>query len=353
MQRPNKKEQYPLRIRSTIKRVVAYYPTGIMLKKDEWDGDEVIKRPNKAILNTAIRNKINELEQTFLEQSITGRQGKKIEKQKDPTFGEYAKKMIDNEDGVLSPGRMKEKRVYLKKFNQFRPGIKLRDINHSVMLEFERWCKTIKHNSDNTIWSNTGFVKNVLNMSATEGIFSVSPGKGFKGVKYIDPLRETLSLSEIALLEKFADDGSQNPKLRSVAAWFILGCYCGIRYGDMKQFQGIRDGKILLQTEKTNSIVSIFATEQIKKAYARIHDHVISNQHCNEYLKIIADSVNINKRLTMHVARHTFAVTFIDNEGRIEILSKIMGHSNIKTTAIYAKISDLTANKEMKKVFGE
>ena len=68
---------------------------------------------------------------------------------------------------------------------------------------------------------------------------------------------------------------------------------------------------------------------------------VISNQKVNAYLKEIADICGIHKNLTFHVARHTMATTVcLANGVPIESLSKVLGHTNIKTTQLYAKITD-------------
>lgn len=76
---------------------------------------------------------------------------------------------------------------------------------------------------------------------------------------------------------------------------------------------------------------------------------VLSNQKMNAYLKEIADLCGINKELTCHMARHTFATTVTLNKGvSIEAVSKMLGHSNIGTTQIYAKMLDGRVEREMK-----
>jgi site-specific recombinase XerD len=75
---------------------------------------------------------------------------------------------------------------------------------------------------------------------------------------------------------------------------------------------------------------------------------VFSNQKINEYLKTIADNCNINKKLTFHCARHTFATTItLSNNVPIESVSKMLGHKSIKTTQHYAKILDSKVSNDM------
>lgn len=74
---------------------------------------------------------------------------------------------------------------------------------------------------------------------------------------------------------------------------------------------------------------------------------VISNQRNNAYLKEIADLAKINRHLTSHIARHTFATVSLNNHVPIETISKMLGHADIKTTQIYAKMLESTVYEDM------
>lgn len=75
---------------------------------------------------------------------------------------------------------------------------------------------------------------------------------------------------------------------------------------------------------------------------------VPSNQRMNSYLKEIADVCGINKPLSTHIARHTFATVALANKVSIESISKMLGHTDINTTKIYARIMDKTILNDMK-----
>lgn len=80
---------------------------------------------------------------------------------------------------------------------------------------------------------------------------------------------------------------------------------------------------------------------------------VISNQKYNSYLKVLGAFCNVNKRLTSYVARHTFATTIaLANGVRIEVISKMLGHTNIRTTQLYAKICQSEVDKEFDRLNG-
>jgi len=75
---------------------------------------------------------------------------------------------------------------------------------------------------------------------------------------------------------------------------------------------------------------------------------ILSNQKMNQYLKEIADACQIDKYLTFHIARHTFATTItLSNGVPIETVSKMLGHRNLKTTQHYAKILDRKVSQDM------
>ena len=74
---------------------------------------------------------------------------------------------------------------------------------------------------------------------------------------------------------------------------------------------------------------------------------IISNQRMNVYLKEVADRAKINRHLTSHIGRHTFVTLSLSNHVPIEIISKMLGHSDIKTTQIYAKMQDRTIYEDM------
>ena len=370
-QRPDKDGKFALRIRSTIKGVVSYHPTGIVLltnqlvttkikikvrsKEVEKIGKvEIDNHPNKDFLNRILRDKINTLEKQFLEAEILGVSGIKLKKGATIKFQDYATTFIEKEERDKSFGTKESTKTVVNKFNAFKPNILLRNITPEILSGFEYYCKTKKKaNQNNTIWTATKVMKKILRAAKRDGLIDKLPIEGFVGVKYMDPMREVLNMDEILKLEKFVADPENTKEDINVVSWFLFSCYTGLRFQDMGRFKGFKDGSVLIQTIKTKQIVSFATTPTIIKAYERIADIILTNKKTNDILKDALVMSGIEKYITFHNARHTFAVTYLRKGGRLEYLQKLMGHRDIKTTSIYAKISNMDANAELQRIWGD
>ena len=147
---------------------------------------------------------------------------------------------------------------------------------------------------------------------------------------------------------------------------FVFSCYTGLAYIDAVNLpsSSVRtgiDGQLWIYTtrEKTNTPLQIpvlpKALELIEKykdsprsLYSGTIFPLISNQKLNSYLKELADLCGIEKHLTFHLARHTFATTVTLRNGvPIETVSKLLGHKSISTTQIYAKVVENKVGEDM------
>jgi len=175
--------------------------------------------------------------------------------------------------------------------------------------------------------------------------------------------RDFLSEEELqAILNKdFKTD-----RLSLVRDIFIFSCFTGLAYIDVKNLTkshisiGIDGEKWIYthrqKTESASKIPIIPITQMIIDKYENHPQSnnqdvllpILSNQKMNAYLKEIAAICEIEKELTFHIARHTFATTVtLTNGVPIESVSKMLGHKNIKTTQHYAKILDKKVSEDM------
>ena len=176
-------------------------------------------------------------------------------------------------------------------------------------------------------------------------------------------LKEFLTENEIQILigKEFTIK-----RLELVRDIFAFCCLTGLSFVDIKNLTpdnlhtGI-DGNlwIHIRRQKTNTASHIPLTPLALKIIDKYKRHplviikdrvlpVLCNQNMNAYLKEIADLCGITKNLTMHTARHTFATYALTKGVPIETVAKILGHKDLKTTQIYAKIIDTKVANDMK-----
>lgn len=156
------------------------------------------------------------------------------------------------------------------------------------------------------------------------------------------------------------------PRLAHVREIFVFCCYTGLSYADVKKLSDDDIGRgfggklwIFTNREKTETASNIPLLPKALEILSRYSDYppcvskgkllpVLSNQKMNSYLKEIADLCGITKKLTFHMARHTFATTVtLSNDVPIETVSKMLGHTDIKTTQHYAKLLDTRIGRDM------
>lgn len=175
--------------------------------------------------------------------------------------------------------------------------------------------------------------------------------------------REFLSANELSNLETYKFPIERLERVRDL---FVFSCYTGISYADIIALTesnimiGI-DGLnwIITKRQKTNTPVKVPILDTAQDLINKYSNHpmacitetlfpVISNAKLNLYLKEIADACGIKKNLTFHMARHTFATTItLTNGVPIETVSKLLGHTRIATTQIYAKVIERKVSEDM------
>ena len=242
----------------------------------------------------------------------------------------------------------------------------LPELRLAFVTEFEHFLLTVEKVQNNTAHKYIKNLKKIVNMAVGLDWIPSNPFNNFR-CSYHSPEREILTQSDLDILisKQFATD-----RMREVRDVFIFCCYTGFAYADLYKFErnavmiGL-DGNYWLSTnrQKTGTKEKVPLLPIALDIIDRYKDHdycvqfnkllpVNSNQRYNNYLKELADVCGINKHLTSHIARHTFATTItLANGVPIETVSAMLGHTNIRTTQIYAKVveSKMSADMELLK----
>ena len=201
--------------------------------------------------------------------------------------------------------------------------------------------------------------RKIVKVALSEDILHKEPFTNYK-VKHIKKEITYLTEEELAKLEEYQFKAE---KLQMVKDMFVFCCYTGLAYSEMVNLEKSHiikgfDGNewINMIRGKTQHLLTIPLLTRSKRIIDK-YDYVdekrvlpkLSNQKFNVYLKEIADIVGINKRLTHHLARRTFATTvLLFNDVPMEIVSQLLGHSKITITQQhYAKVVQKKVSEQM------
>jgi site-specific recombinase XerD len=240
--------------------------------------------------------------------------------------------------------------------------IDIKKVDHAFLMEYEFYLRSERKCANN---SAVKYIKNfgkIIRICIANRWLTYDPFLNYKNkIKTVD--RVYLTTGE---LQEMTNKDMVTDRLTQVRDIFLFCCFTGLAYADVKKLRrwdlvtGI-DGEqwISIKRQKTDTpsrIPLLPAASTLMRRYAN-HPNcensgrvlpVLSNQKMNSYLKEIADVCGINKPITFHIARHTFATTVtLLNGVPIESVSKMLGHTNIKTTQHYAKILDIKVGADM------
>ena len=269
---------------------------------------------------------------------------------------EYAPATLKNFKTCLA--HLKE---FLWKFHK-KSDIDIQKLEPSFLNDFDFFLRTKPNINNNSAVKHTKNLSKILKLCYQNNWIEKDLVIFYKG-KFQEVNVNFLTEKEIKTIKNKDFIGSGLNIVRDI---FIFSCYTGLAYIDIfnltKEQITIdvdRNFWIMTNRQKTgiNSNIPLLPiAEEIIKKY---ENHplvsnsgkllpVYSNQKVNEYLKTIADNCNINKKLTFHCARHTFATTVtLSNNVSMESVSKMLGHKSIKTTQHYAKILDKKVSEDM------
>ena len=378
----NANNQCPLTCRITNELERKEFSTGIFMNPDYWNASKQKAHPlNKG--NTQINTQLSlikqEINQAFLFLQVQEKEfsvddiysqfkgeNVKLDKSIKKMFHLHIskqEKLIGISTTKVSVAKFYQTQVHVlsfikKKYN--RSDYLLKDMTMAFITEFEFYLKTEKKFMQNTIYKTLQRFRQIVKLSVALDYLTKDPFLLYKGKK---PKKEIIFLSkdELRNLEQhqFASE-----RLQQVADMFIFCCYTGLAYTEMATLKesniqtGFDDNKWLYirrqKTKKSYEVPLLSKASDILDKYKTEEQllPVVSNQRFNSYLKEIAEIVGIDKILTHHIARKTFASTILlFNNVPIEIVSELLGHSEIGITQQhYAKIVKEKVSEEMSRL---
>ena len=286
-----------------------------------------------------------------------------------PIFEEHNNKIKELIGIEYAPGTYERYKTSLKHTKDFLnwkysiSDIDITKIDHAFVTDYEFYLRSVRKCANNTAVKYIKNFNKIIKLCLANDWLDKNPFANYKSkVKEV----ERVYLSEVEI-QNIINKDFKTERLSLVRDIFLFSCFTGLAYIDVKNLTkshislGIDGDKWIFthrqKTETASKIPILSVTQMIIDKYA---DHpqsvnedkllpIHSNQKMNAYLKEIAAVCEIEKELTFHIARHTFATTVtLTNGVPIESVSKMLGHKNLRTTQHYAKVLDRKVSDDMK-----
>ena len=279
--------------------------------------------------------------------------------------------MEKEKEAKYSPDTVKRYQISITRLKAFIndeygvSDLELKKLNLTFIRKYDIFLRTKYSTNHNTAMKYLKHLKKVIHFAMELEYIERDPFRQYK-TAYKEVNRGYLTSDELKRIEEKKFRIKRLDQVRDVFVWV---CYTGLSYSDLKNLtigsitKGI-DGKnwIIYEREKTGVRASIpllppaqTIIDKYKDDLECIADNkllpVKSNQKLNSYLGEIAELCEIDKHITMHLGRHTFATTVTLSQGiPIETVQKMLGHKNLATTTIYSKVIDSKIAEDMEKL---
>lgn len=288
-------------------------------------------------------------------------------------FKDHNEKCKDLMNIDFAPGTVERYNTCYKHIEDFiktkfkKDDLYLKEITPMFVSDFEFYLKVVRNCCNNTAIKYIKNFKKIIRIALANGWMKSDP---FSNIKYhLDDVdMDFLDEKELNLLLK---KDFKIERLQQVKDVYMFCCFTGLAFIDVKSLNYSdfeeKDGQIWIKKrrQKTKNWCHIPLLVPAVELLKKYKNHPVcqkrgcvlpvpSNQKMNGYLKEIADLSGINKNLSTHTARHTFATTVtLANQVSIEVVSKMLGHSSINMTKKYARVVDDLINRDMQKIYGK
>lgn len=379
---PKKNGNVPIMGRITIDGIPKTFATKLEINSDNWDlkHGRVLGKSTQALsLNLILDNirvRINKIyDDMHKEDGFATAQKVKLSflgvGVMDDAILKVFKVQNDDFERMVSKGKRsqntynKYKTVYnhlcdFIRERYYREDMAFRELTSDFIREFDFFLRIDKECTHNTVWVYTMPIIALAELAIKKGLIRKSPFEDYE-ISMEETDRSYLLKDDV---EKVMLLKPSKPQYELVKDLFIFSCFTGLSYIDIQKLkwgniQSFFDGhQWIISRRKKSDVASNVRLLEIPKhiieKYRGItgNDYVFeipTNPTCNTHIKKLMSEAEIitEQKVTFHTARHTFATMFLTEGVPLESLSKMMGHKNISTTQIYAKITSQKISKDM------
>lgn len=351
----NKNKEGTVEIEIYFQSKRKWISTGVKILPSYWNPSRkrIEKRSDSVELNDRINNLYVQIEKFIHKLIITETPFSWLlmnqflsNKKEEDSFIKFVSHLIDTRNDI-SEGTRRNHRKFYKALLEFGLIKNFQDLTKLNVINYDDWLHTRKTILQSTVACYHKYLKIYVNEALRRELITKNPYDGIKIEKGKSTKRKFLTQEEI---RKICSVNLKTSSLIKVRDLFIFQIFTGLAYADLKRFDFKnvieRNGRYLLldQRQKTGEdyyIVFLPPAVKILKDY-NYQLPLMSLEQYNMRLKIVGDAAGIDKSLTSHMGRHTYATQCLNSGISIEVLAKMMGHADIRTTQIYAKLVNPT-----------
>ena len=313
--------------------------TGVKVYSDQWnDRKKIINSVEMIQLNQCLDEQLRVI-QNWINELIS----------KKEVF-DFVERRIE-ERGDITESTKASHRTFAASLREFDRIIYFSDLTKANITLYDDWLHS-KGYSQPTIYNYHKRNKRYIHEAMRFDLLKEDPYKGERFSRGKHAIRKYLTAEE---LKKVKDAQIDSETICRVRDLFVFQAYTGIAYADLAKFdfkhelQKRGDKYVILdarvKTDENYFIVLLSPAMEILRKYDFVLPK-ITNQQYNLRLKIVADYAGFDRNLTVHMARHTFATMCLNNGVKMENVSKMLGHTNVRTTQQYAKVLNTEVEKD-------
>lgn len=343
-------------------------PTGISCKPADWDPETAtVKGQSKKardanLVIESCRARVNEIMVRYRLQHKKLSPSLVKSEYSNPAvfldFYEFCKLEIKMKEGVAEASTIRAHQSAVNKLKEFREPLMFSEITPDLINEFYRFLKKTKKNNNNTAAKSIKILHSYLNIAVRKKIIPESPSQGYR-MKRNSIERVYLFPEEFQKLANHYKKRSFPPNLHKALRYFLFSCCTGLRISDVKAIttENIAGDVLVYTPVKTKGLAKMvrvplksFTMDLLKPLppdpRIPLFD-TYADGVTNRYLKNIADLAGIDKKITTHTGRHTFATLYLKETKNLTGLKELLGHTNVAQTMVYAHVIYEDVAREM------
>jgi site-specific recombinase XerD len=335
--------------------------TGYYILPKQWDetSQQVKSHPIKDEINTDLIDRKKKLMGQIVDARV---QNKRITtKDLNTDFFTFADDMIASYRNKRKPGTLSNYEKHLRKLEDF-VGIRLlpiEDITHEFLINFENWIAENRNaRKDNTNYAHAILktIRRVFTLAEKKGYHN--PFKGYEMPEYTAGDKDHLTVQELDKWTKFYKE-TKDDYLKEAALYFLFGCYTGLRISDWYLFnyrKQVHKDHVALRAKKNGEWITIPLHNRLKFVLSEMRTLPLESQEIllNRRFKDISEELELNKSISSHCGRKSFAVTMCLERGiSSETAAELMGITLSTFVNAYSRVTPFKIKAETTKAWGK